>query len=66
MTLEDYRQLMISIAKMHIKTTQKELDNKFLWPEERQNKEGYISGLQQAIHTLEYSEFLTKEEKGGE
>lgn len=60
MTLEEYRQLMIGIAKMHIKTAQDELDRSILLPEERQRQEGYISGLEQAIYTLEHSEFLTK------
>lgn len=60
MTLEEYRQLMIGIAKMHIKTTQDELDNHILLPDERLLKEGYINGLEQAVYTLEHSEFLTK------
>lgn len=63
MTLEEYRQLMIGIAKMHIKTAQDELDNNILFYEERLLKEGYINGLEQAVYTLEHSEFLTK---GGE
>ena len=66
MTLEEYRQLMIGIAKMHIKTAQDELDNSIMLPEERLLKEGYINGLNQAIYTLEHSEFLTKKEDGGE
>ena len=65
MTLEDYRQLMIGITKMHIKTAQDELDNGIMFPEERLLKEGYINGLEQAIYTLEHSEFLTNK-KGGE
>ena len=64
MSLEEYRQLIIGIAKMHIKTTQEELDNKILFNEERLLKEGYIDGLKQAIYTMEHSEFLTKEEGG--
>ena len=64
MTLEEYRQLMISIAKMHIKTAQEELDNHILFHEERLLQEGYINGLNQAIYTLEHSEFLTKKEGG--
>lgn len=64
MTLEEYRQLMICIAKMHIKTAQDELDKNILFDYERVRKEGYINGLEQAIYTLEHSEFLTK--KGGE
>lgn len=65
MTLEEYRQLMIGIAKMHIKTAQDELDNDIMFPDERLLKEGYINGLEQAIYTLEHSEFLTNK-KGGE
>ena len=64
MTLEEYRQLMIGIAKMHIKTAQDELNNDIMLPDERLLKEGYINGLEQAIYTLEHSEFLTKEEGG--
>ena len=64
MTLEEYRQLMIAITKMHIKTAQDEIDNCIMFPEERLLKEGYINGLEQSIYTLEHSEFLTK--KGGE
>lgn len=64
MTLENYRQLMIDIAKMHIKTAQDELDNRILLPDERLLKEGYINGLEQAIYTLEHSEFLTNKEGG--
>ena len=64
MTLEEYRQLMIAITKMHIKTAQDEIDNGIMFPEERLLKEGYINGLKQSIYTLEHSEFLTK--KGGE
>ena len=64
MTLEEYRQLMIAITKMHIKTAQDEIDNGIMFPEERLLKEGYINGLAQSIYTLEHSEFLTK--KGGE
>ena len=64
MTLEEYRQLMIAITKMHIKTAQDEIDNGIMFPEERLLKEGYINGLEQSIYTLEHSEFLTK--KGGE
>lgn len=66
MTLEEYRQLMIGIAKMHIKTAQDELDNSIMLPDERLMKEGYISGLEQSIYTLEHSVFLTKKEKGSE
>lgn len=66
MTLESYRQLIINITKMHIKTTQNELDNNIMTPDERLLKEGYINGLNQAIYTLEHSEFLTKKEEGGE
>ena len=62
MTLEEYRQLMIGIVKMHIKTAQDELDNGIMFPEERLLKEGYINGLEQSIYTLEYSKFLTKKE----
>lgn len=62
MTLEEYRQLMISITKMHIKAAQNELDNNILFHEERLLKEGYINGLEQAVYTLEHSEFLTKKE----
>ena len=62
MTLEEYRQLMISIAKMHIKTAQDEIDNGIMFPEERLLKEGYINGLEQSIYTLEHSKFLTKKE----
>lgn len=65
MTLEDYRQLMIGIAKMHIKTAQDELDNDIMFPEGRLLKKGYINGLEQAIYTLEHSEFLTNK-KGDE
>ena len=65
MTLENYRQLMIGIAKMHIKTAQDELDSRILLSDERLLKEGYINGLEQAIYTLEHSEFLTNK-KGGE
>ena len=64
MTLEDYRQLMIGIVKMHIKTAQDALDNNIMLPEERLVKEGYINGLEQSIYTLEHSEFLTKKEGG--
>ena len=64
MTLEEYRQLMIGIAKMHIKTAQDELYNDIMLPDERLLKEGYINGLEQAIYTLEHSEFLTKKEGG--
>lgn len=64
MTLEDYRQLMIGITKMHIKTAQDELDNIPYPYDERLLKEGYISGLEQAIYTLEHSEFLTNKEGG--
>lgn len=64
MKLEEYRQLMIGIAKMHIKTAQDELNNDIMLPDERLLKEGYINGLEQAIYTLEHSEFLTKEEGG--
>ena len=64
MTLEEYRQLMISIAKMHIKTAQDEIDNGIMLPEERLLKKGYINGLEQSIYTLEHSEFLTKKEGG--
>ena len=64
MTLEEYRQLMIGIAKMHIATAQDEIDNGIMLPEERLLKEGSINGLEQSIYTLEHSEFLTK--KGGE
>ena len=64
MTLEEYRQLMIGIAKMHIKTAQDEIDKNMLFDYERVRKEGYINGLEQAIYTLEHSEFLTM--KGGE
>ena len=63
MTLENYRQLMIGIAKMHIKTAQDELDNNIMLPDERLLKEGYINGLEQAIYTLEHSEFLTNEKR---
>ena len=62
MTLEEYRQLMIGIVKMHIKTAQDELDNSIMFPEERLLKEGYINGLEQSIYTLEHSKFLTKKE----
>lgn len=65
MTLEEYRQLMIGIAKMHINTAQDELDNSIMFPDERLLKEGYINGLEQAIYTLEHSEFLTNK-TGGE
>lgn len=65
MTLEEYRQLMIGIAKMHIKTAQDELDTIPYPEDERLMKEGYINGLEQSIYTLEHSAFLTKEEKGG-
>lgn len=64
MTLEEYRQLIIGITKMHIKTAQDELDNSIMLPEERLLKEGYINGLEQSIYTLEHSEFLTKKEEG--
>ena len=64
MTLEDYRQLMIDITKMHIKTAQDELDNIPYPYDERLLKEGYINGLEQAIYTLEHSKFLTKKEGG--
>ena len=66
MTLENYRQLMISITKMHIKTAQNDLDNSIMTPDERLLKEGYINGLNQAVYTLEHSKFLTKKEEGGE
>ena len=66
MTLEEYRQLIISITKMHIKTAQSELDNSIMLPEERLLKEGYINGLNQAVYTLEHSEFLTKKEEEGD
>lgn len=33
MTLEEYRQLMIGITKMHIRTAQDELDNSIMLPE---------------------------------
>ena len=66
MTLEEYRQLMIGIAKMHIATAQDELDNHIMFHDERLLQEGYINGLNQAIYTLEHSEFLTKKEEGGE
>lgn len=65
MTLENYRQLMIGIARMHIKTAQNELDNSIMTPDERLLKEGYINGLEQAVYTLEHSEFLTNKEEGG-
>lgn len=64
MTLEEYRQLMIGIAKMHIATAQDELDKGIMLPGERLRKEGYINGLEQAFYTLEHSAFLTQ--KGGE
>ena len=64
MTLEEYRQLMIGIAKMHIENAQEELDKNMLFDYERIRKEGYINGLEQAIYTLEHSKFLTM--KGGE
>ena len=66
MTLENYRQLMIGITRMHIKTAQNELDNSIMTPDERLLKEGYINGLEQAVYTLEHSEFLTNKEEGGE
>ena len=66
MTLENYRQLMIGIAKMHIKTAQDELDSIPFPEDERLMKEGYISGLEQAIYTLEHSEFLIKKEEEGD
>lgn len=62
MTLEDYRQLMIAIAKMHIKDAQNELDKDMRF-DERIRKEGYINGLEQAIYTLEHIEFLTKKRR---
>ena len=64
MTLENYRQLMIGITRMHIKTAQNELDNSIMPPDERLLKEGYINGLEQAVYTLEHSEFLTNKEGG--
>ena len=64
MTLEEYRQIMIGIAKIHIATAQDELDKNMLFDYESIQKEGYINGLEQAIYTLEHSEFLTM--KGGE
>lgn len=66
MKMEDYRQLMIGITKMHIKTAQNELENSIMTPDERLLKEGYINGLEQAVYTLEHSEFLTKKEEGDE
>ena len=64
MTLEEYRQIMIGIAKMYIENAHDELDKNMLFDYERIQKEGYINGLEQAIYTLEHSEFLTM--KGGE
>ena len=60
MSLEDYRQLIIGVTKMHIKTAQDELNNSVLTLEGQIRLEGHISGLEQAIYTLEKSEFLTK------
>lgn len=63
MTMAEYKDLLIGICKMHIRTAQDELDNKMLFSDERIRKEGYINGLEQAIYTLEKSTFLTE---GGE
>ena len=49
MTLEEYRQLMIAITKMHIKTAQDEIDKNMLFDYERVRKEGYINGLEQVV-----------------
>lgn len=60
MTMAEYKDLLIGIYKMHIRTAQEELDVGFMLPEERALKEGYINGLEQAIYTLDKSTFLTE------